>query len=450
MNTENSDASVAPLGRHPELPEEHEVEPAENNAGKKRLADPGITTPGDTPRSETQPPIREDGVFDPPPRRGSLVKAPAEQASEKQAPPPVERGPASNSGLAAAPATATRFETAKPAVSALGRESGSPPAAMENVAVPAEPVPAVRPKPEWKVLEPEGSTDAVEHEVWELRRRSDRWDMVAASVRGKLHAHKAMWREDAYGIGWTDDWTIIAVSDGAGSAELSRIGARVACEVSVASLQRLLAGWHPKASECGPPPESDLVRLRAFLVEAARKAQEGILRAAQGRKCLPRKMHATLLLLVHVPLGQDELVGAIQIGDGAVGIYVEDGTCTLLGVPDHGEYSSETRFLTTPNIEREFERRVLFSIKRGIRCLGVMCDGVADDFFPEEKRLVDLFVGDPIEGMRTKDDEPVRGVMHEVLQNPRGGESLRDWLRYEKKASSDDRTLVLMYRREDA
>jgi hypothetical protein len=159
-------------------------------------------------------------------------------------------------------------------------------------------------------------------------------------------------------------------------------------------------------------------------------------------------MHATLLLLVHVPIGEEELVGAIQIGDGAVGILDEEGTCTLLGVPDHGEYSSETRFLTTPNIEREFERRVLFSIKRGIRCLGVMCDGVSDDFFPEEKRLVELFLGNPIEGMRTKDDGPVLGVMHQVVKEPRGGESLLEWLRYEKKASSDDRTLVLMYRRE--
>jgi hypothetical protein len=149
-----------------------------------------------------------------------------------------------------------------------------------------------------------------------------------------------------------------------------------------------------------------------------------------------------------LPLEQDELVGSIQIGDGAVGILDDDGACTLLGVPDHGEYSSETRFLTTPNIEREFERRVLFSIKRRIRCVGVMCDGVSDDFFPEEKRLVELFLGNPIEGMKTKDGGPVLGVMHHVVKEPRGGESLLDWLRYEKKASSDDRTLVLMYRRE--
>ena len=77
-----------------------------------------------------------------------------------------------------------------------------------------------------------------------------------------------------------------------------------------------------------------------------------------------------------------------------------------------------------------------------------MCDGVSDDFFPEEKRLVELFLGNPIEGMRTKDDRPVLGVMHQVLKEPRDGKSLLEWLRYEKKASSDDRTLVLMYRRD--
>jgi hypothetical protein len=150
--------------------------------------------------------------------------------------------------------------------------------------------------------------------------------------------------------------------------------------------------------------------------------------------------------MLHVPLGKTDLVAAIQVGDGAVGIYTADGTCTLLGTADHGEYSSETRFLTTPNIEREFPQRVLFSMKQDIRCLAAMCDGVSDDFFPESKRLIELFVGDPIADLKTKDGNPVRGVMHDILKNPQKGESLREWLTYEKKGSSDDRTLVLMYR----
>jgi len=324
-----------------------------------------------------------------------------------------------------------------------------PPGTGEVAVAPQQPPQVVEPpkkKPEWKVLEPEDRTDPVRHEVCDLVERNDQWTILAASVRGKLHAHKGLWRDDAYAFGWVDDWTIIVVSDGAGSAKLSRIGARIACHESLEELKQLLAGWKPSPDKDGQLNQSELRRLRTFLVSAAAKAITGMQREAQSRNCPVKTMNATLLLMVHVPVGQHDLVGAIQVGDGAVGIYCEDGSCTLMGIADHGEYSSETRFLTTPNIEREFEQRVLFSIKRGVRCLAAMCDGVSDDFFPEDKRLVELFVGDPIAGVQGKDGGPVRGVLHEVVREPREGQALLDWLGYERRASSDDRTLVLMYR----
>jgi len=117
-----------------------------------------------------------------------------------------------------------------------------------------------------------------------------------------------------------------------------------------------------------------------------------------------------------------------------------------MGVADHGEFSSETRFLTTPNIEYEFEQRVLFTVRKNVRCLAAMCDGVADDFFPEDKRLVELFNGNPIADLKTQDGQPVKGVLHDVVKNPRNGEALLKWLKYEKRGSSDDRTLLLMHR----
>jgi hypothetical protein len=78
-----------------------------------------------------------------------------------------------------------------------------------------------------------------------------------------------------------------------------------------------------------------------------------------------------------------------------------------------------------------------------------MSDGVSDDFFPETKRLLELFNGNPIQELKTKKGEPVWGVMHKdkgIVKNPLDGKALLDWLRYEKRGSSDDRTLVLMYR----
>ena len=55
-------------------------------------------------------------------------------------------------------------------------------------------------------------------------------------------------------------------------------------------------------------------------------------------------------------------------------------------------------------------------------------DGVADDFFPENQRLVELFTGDPIAGLQTAYGRDVQGVCHGVLADPRGGQSLAEWL----------------------
>lgn len=300
--------------------------------------------------------------------------------------------------------------------------------------------------PEWKVLEPKDRTEPVDHEVCKSVDRDEHWKIVAGSVRGKLHAHKALWRDDAFAFDWTDDWTILAVSDGAGSARISRVGARIACDEAVETLKTLLTNFRPSSADPDSPSEPDLMRIRTFLVEAARKAQAGILREAKARSCSHKDLYATLLVMVHRPLDRQHLVAAIQVGDGAVGIFSGDGNCTLMGVADHGEYSSETRFLTTPYIEHEFEQRVTFSIKKDIRCLAAMCDGVSDDFFPEGERLVELFVGDPIKELKQKSGEPVRGVMRSVLKEADKANALVEWLKYEKKGSSDDRTLLLMYR----
>ncbi|MEZ6127165.1 MAG: PP2C family serine/threonine-protein phosphatase [Planctomycetaceae bacterium] len=369
--------------------------------------------------------------------------------------------PAGGDGVAAdvAPATPTgplqndaesneNTHTETPAVAAAS-ESSSP--ETENCASTAtdQDSPAEKPRPiqaVWKVLEPEDRSDEVPHEISRHEQRDDKWSLTSASVRGRLHAHRAKWREDAFAQDWVDDWTIIAVSDGAGTADLSRVGARIACEEAVGSLKSLLSGFHLQTKDADRPDDADLMRLKTFLTDAARKAKMGILREAQTRECSPRDLHATLLVVVHVPLQNKELVAAVQVGDGAVGVLTGKNECKLMGIADHGEYSSETRFLTTPHIENEFDQRVRFSIQEDIRCIGVMCDGVADDFFPEDKRLIELFNGDPIAEMKAADGGDLIGVMKSVLTSGDPEAALVDWLKYEKRASSDDRTLVLMHR----
>jgi len=302
--------------------------------------------------------------------------------------------------------------------------------------------------PQWKVLEPPDGADPVPHQECHLNRRDDAWSLLAASVRGRLHAHQARWRDDAFAQTLADDWSCLAVADGAGSAPLSRVGARVACARGVAALAAALTGWRPRVDDSGAPPQDDLQRLQAALAGAARAARDGVAAEAERRGALVRDLHTTLLLLAHTPFGDADLLGAFQVGDGAIGLYSDPGRCLPLGIADHGAFAGETLFLTTPGLE-DFERRTAFALPRGLRAVALMIDGVADDFFPAAQRLVHLFDGDPIPGLETPGGGPLRGVLLAAVGDPRGGQALAEWLQYEKRGSSDDRTLALLYRHHD-
>lgn len=299
--------------------------------------------------------------------------------------------------------------------------------------------------PEWKVLEPADKADPVPHELCVCESRAPDWIVTAASVRGKLHAHRAGWREDAFAWGTVGDWTVLAVSDGAGSAKLSRIASKIICDSVVEELTQTLAGWTPAKGET-QPAEPDLLRLRAFLEASAGYARRRVLSEAARRKASVNDFNATLLAVVHTPWHGKDLIAAIQVGDGAIGIRTADGIVVRLGIPDHGQFSSETKFLTTPGMELEYRDRVMFTIKPRVAALALMTDGVSDDFYPEDRRIGEVFQTTPMDGIRSREGNPLPGLMAAVAPDPRRGDALKDWLRYEKKGSSDDRTLVFMFR----
>ncbi|MBA3825265.1 MAG: protein phosphatase 2C domain-containing protein, partial [Ktedonobacterales bacterium] len=117
---------------------------------------------------------------------------------------------------------------------------------------PAEeaPLPITRPlqPAQWRVQEPQDHTDPVPHTAVARSSGAGGWQALAASRRGKLHAHEGSYREDAFALSTHEDWLLIAVADGAGSCRLSRVGARVASEAAVAGMAGgLRLSWPPDA-----------------------------------------------------------------------------------------------------------------------------------------------------------------------------------------------------------
>src|SRR5262249_17539359 len=181
------------------------------------------------------------------------------------------------------------------------------------------------------------------------------------------------------------------------------------------------------------------------LVKAARAARTEIRNESLRRSCGEREFHATLLLAAIAEMPHACSLGVLQVGDGAIGVSFS-GQCIVLGESDSGAYSGETRFLTTFEIDEEWEKRVTLQTLPKVQAVALMTDGVADDFFPENERLIELFEDESIAGLTAANDGPVRGMFRGPLKDPRGGESLADWLGYEKRGSFDDRTLVIIFR----
>ena len=293
---------------------------------------------------------------------------------------------------------------------------------------------------EWGVREPADRSDPAPHEECVFVRREGPWRLLAASVRGKYHAHAGLWRDDAFAWGSAGPWTVLVVADGAGSAPLSRVASAVACAEGVRALKE-------KTADLPPGPEA-AERLRAALAAAVIRAREAVRSEAEKRGRPEREFHTTCLLVVHAAAPEADVVAALQVGDGAVGLYHDDGTCMILGEADHGTYASETRFLTTPRIDEGLERRAVVAVRAGVRAVAVMTDGVADDFFPEKTRLAELFGADAVRGLAAARGGPTPGVLRGPARDPREGQALVEWLRYEKRGSSDDRTLILLFRAE--
>lgn len=180
------------------------------------------------------------------------------------------------------------------------------------------------------------------------------WRLAAASATGTSHAKTGAPCQDRHTWTIEQGGLIVAVSDGAGSAELSQVGAEIAVTKAVEILTPYLA------DTCAPWEE--------LVIEAAGKARAAVLAEAVSANRAPRDYACTLLIIV---LG-DHNGAAMQIGDGLIA-YRDDEAWGWIFWPQKGEYANTTRFLIEDNAERYFESTTL---REPFQELAVMTDGL--------------------------------------------------------------------------
>jgi len=285
--------------------------------------------------------------------------------------------------------------------------------------------------------------------------------ILAARRRGRSHAHKGTCCDDDYfiEIDPTHGWFLAVVADGAGSAKFSRRGSQVATQV-VASFMRnafstpdgqtLLeaATDYANGQQPGVPPDEKSVEgqtVRNALYVTMGHAAHAAVRALRDEVAARpdiisniKELSTTLLIGLARKVGSRWFCAAYWVGDGAVAVYRKNQEVVLLGDPDSGEFSGQTRFLTVDEVQQDsLLRRLRFTVVDDMTGFVLMTDGVSDPKFPSEMQLGKLSEWDALW-------QEIDTEVH--LQDAAQADArLLEWLNFWATGEYDDRTIAIIY-----
>jgi len=272
---------------------------------------------------------------------------------------------------------------------------------------------------------------------------------TALSVRGKSHAHKGSFREDHMLINCHNkNWIIQVVADGAGSAKYSRQGSKIACEATSKCLSDYLDSdkleiLEKQFAQFTLEQENQIHtsihhEVNALCTNAARHAHEQIKEFAHDEGQNPKAFASTLLFSLTKTFEFGTVVIAFSIGDGAMAVIDEKHIKPLM-IPDGGEYSGQTRFITMPELfapegTEDLNKRVHMALFQNYKATILMTDGVSDPKFGTDNKLKD-----PTLWQNLWDElESILSNKTEIQEN------LVNWLDFYLPGEYDDRTISIL------
>lgn len=269
------------------------------------------------------------------------------------------------------------------------------------------------------------------------------WRAVAASVRGRSHAHRGDHREDAFAVRRHDGLVVLCAADGAGSASLSRVGAEVACRETA---ERVVAKLAPERAYLRERQRDELAHAVGHAIglsvwETCRLLHE----IAVGSGTSPSAYRSTLLVAAWYASEATELLVSSQVGDGAVVAWRKDGTVVRLGDADSGDFAGEVRTFVPDAQAPERASHVRVTDASAVTAFALLTDGVDDPMHPIEQTAPALLAqwrtGAAVEIPRVA--QRFRGP---VLGPADAGPALAQWLGFERRGENDDRTAVVLAR----
>lgn len=300
--------------------------------------------------------------------------------------------------------------------------------------------------------------------------------IVVASNRGRSHENVGSFRDDDFAFKFIEKtgWSVVAVSDGAGSYPLSRKGSELACNAVVDYFENHLdkenfLEFENKLLEFSQTKEGNLHK--EIQIEAKQKLYKAVLFVHNQIKDLAEKtqqsnpelfnnpkakslsdyFHATLIFALFKKFDFGYVVLTFGVGDCPIAIMDKDQVNTsLLNTLDVGEFGGGTRFVTQSDIYQQdakpltMAQRFNMQIVTDFSYLFLMTDGIYDAKFVVEANLEkhEKWV-EFLEDLQGNNED--NSKVNFNIENEKIADELARWMDFWSPGNHDDRTLAIIY-----
>lgn len=327
------------------------------------------------------------------------------------------------------------------------------------------------PKKLWKNL-PSDQNDMFwkEDDVTILDRISESQSIIVSSKRGRSHQNVGSFRDDdfAYLSIPESGWSIVSVSDGAGSYKFSRKGSELACKSIVDFFSEYFQSdeflfFDQQLNELGFENIKDTESLsKKILYKGVLNTFNEIKSFAESHynnfpeefeglndKSPIEFFHCTLVFTVFKRFKYGTVFLTFSVGDCPAAVYEESSDkLNLLNWLDIGEFGGGTRFITQANIfhskEHPMASRFSMKVVENFSHVFLMTDGIYDPKFIVESNLEkpeywSSFLSD-LRGNNENQASVSFKLEDENMKN-----EFSTWMDFWSPGNHDDRTLAIIF-----
>lgn len=323
-------------------------------------------------------------------------------------------------------------------------------------------------------------------------------NIVVSSKRGRSHANVGSFRDDDFSFHYFEKtgWSVVAVSDGAGSAKNSRKGSEIACNEVVnffklnfnneivANFDQLILNHYNESISISSnelttneetnsseiisdnetvtnentnvvkeveAKESSQVQISKFIYNylggCAKHVYNKLEEFANKNEFPIKELHSTLIFSLFKKYDFGYVILSFGVGDCPIAVINKDLTdLKLLNWLDVGEFGGGTRFITMPEIfsSDKFHTRFALKIIEDFSYLMLMTDGIYDAKFMVEANLEKLENWrEFIEDLKGNNEDNAKVDFKE--SNTEIANQLSNWMNFWSPGNHDDRTLAIVF-----